>query len=171
MSKIRTFVLATSVFAISGLILANIPMAASSDTNAPAKPGFARGRMGPGFFGAPLITIALNHKSELNLTTDQVTNLENIRSHYQSQVTPVQQQLSSMEKEIASLMQQTPANLVQIKSKLQDAEKYRTELRYLRIEALENGRSVLTDQQKEQLKILVRSRHGHSRRAPQGQPS
>ena len=170
MNKIRTFVLASSVLAISALIFANMPMAASSDANPPAKPGFARGRMGPGFFGAPLITIALNHKSELNLTTDQVTNLENIRSHYQSQVTPVQQQLSSIEKEIASLMQQTPANLVQIKSKLQDAEKYRTELRYLRIEALENGRSVLSDQQKEQLKTLVRSRRGHSR-APQSQPS
>lgn len=170
MNKIRMFVLASSVFAISGLMLANTPMAASSDANPPAKPGLARGRMGPGFFGAPLITIALNHKSELNLTTEQVTSLENIRSNYQSQVTPAQQQLSSIEKEVASLMQQTPANLVQIKSKLQDAEKYRTELRYLRIEALETGRSVLTDQQKEQLKTLVRSQHGRSR-APQGQPS
>ncbi|HEY6999791.1 MAG TPA: Spy/CpxP family protein refolding chaperone [Candidatus Binatia bacterium] len=170
MNKIRTFVLASSVFAISGLMLVNTPMAASSDTNPPAKPGFARGRMGPGFFGAPLITIALNHKSELNLTTDQITSLENIRSNYQSQATPAQQQLSGIEKEIGSLTQQTPANLVQIKSKLQDAEKYRTELRYLRIEALENGRSVLTDQQKEQLKTLVRSQHRRSR-TPQGQPS
>jgi Spy/CpxP family protein refolding chaperone len=170
MNKIRTFVLASSVFAISGLMLVNMPMAASSDTNPPAKPGFARGRMGPGFFGAPLITIALNHKSELNLTTDQITSLENIRSNYQSQATPAQQQLSGIEKEIGSLTQQTPANLVQIKSKLQDAEKYRTELRYLRIEALENGRSVLTDQQKEQLKTLVRSQHRRSR-TPQGQPS
>ena len=110
MGKIRISLLAVTVFALSGLIMANMTMSASSDPNAPAKPGFARGRMGPGFFGAPLITIALNHKSELNLTTDQVTNLENIRSHYQSQVTPVQQQLSSVEKEIASLMQQTPAN-------------------------------------------------------------
>jgi Spy/CpxP family protein refolding chaperone len=170
MSKLRIFVLAGSMFAMSGLMLANTSMAASSDTNPAAKPGFARGRMGPGFFGAPLITIALNHKSELNLSTDQVTNLENIRSHYQSQVTPVQQQLSGIEKEIASLMQQTPVNLVQIKTKLQDAEKYRTELRYLRIEALENGRSVLSDQQKEQLKTLVQSRRGHSR-TPQAQPS
>lgn len=170
MNKIRTFVLASSVFAISGLMLVNTPMAASSDTNPPAKPGFARGRMGPGFFGAPLIAIALNHKSELNLTTDQITSLENIRSNYQSQATPAQQQLSGIEKEIGSLTQQTPANLVQIKSKLQDAEKYRTELRYLRIEALENGRSVLTDQQKEQLKTLVRSQHRRSR-TPQGQPS
>ena len=170
MSKLRIFVLAGSMFAMSGLMLANTSMAASSDTNPAAKPGFARGRMGPGFFGAPLITIALNHKSELNLSTDQVTNLENTRSHYQGQVTPVQQQLSGIEKEIASLMQQTPANLVQIKTKLQDAEKYRTELRYLRIEALENGRSVLSDQQKEQLKTLVQSRRGHSR-TPQAQPS
>ncbi|MGN6716782.1 MAG: Spy/CpxP family protein refolding chaperone, partial [Candidatus Binatia bacterium] len=168
MNTIRTFVLASSVFAISGLMLVNMPMAASSDTNPPAKPGFARGRMGPGFFGAPLITIALNHKSELNLSTDQITSLENIRSNYQSQATSAQQQLSGIEKEIGSLMQQTPANLVQIKSKLQDAEKYRTELRYLRIEALENGRSVLTDQQKEQLKTLVRSQHRRSR-TPQGQ--
>jgi Spy/CpxP family protein refolding chaperone len=170
MSKVGKFVLASTVFGLCALAFANMPMAASSDTNPPAKSGFARGRMGRGFFGAPLITIALNHKSELNLTADQVTSLENIRSNYQSQGTPAQQQLSSIEKEIASLMQQTPANLVQIKSKLQDAEKYRTELRYLRIEALENGRTVLTDQQKEQLKTLVRSQHGRSR-APQGQPS
>jgi Spy/CpxP family protein refolding chaperone len=170
MSKFRMFVLASSVFVLSGLTLADVSMAASSDTNPATKRGFARGRMGPGFLGAPLITIALNHKSELNLTTDQVTKLEDIRTHYQSQLTPVQQQLSGIEKEIASLMQQTPSNLVQIKSKLQDAEKYRTELRYLRIEALENGRSLLTDQQKEQLKTLVQSRRGHSR-APQSQPS
>jgi Spy/CpxP family protein refolding chaperone len=170
MSKFRTFVLASSVFAISGLTVVNTTMAATSDTNRPVKPGFSRGHMGRGFMGAPLITIALNHKSELNLTSDQVTHLETIRSHYQSQVTPVQQNLTSIEKDIGSLMQETPANLVQIKSKLQDAEKYRTELRYLRIEALESGRSVLNDQQKEQLKTLVRSGHGRSR-APQGQPS
>jgi hypothetical protein len=67
-------------------------------------------------------------------------------------------------------MQQSPANLIQIKSKIQEAEKYRSELRYLRVEALENGRSVLTSAQQDQLKTLVRSRHGHSHR-PQGQSS
>src|SRR5678815_824061 len=122
MGKIRISLLAVTVFALSGLTMANVTMAASSDPSAPAKPGYVRGRMGPGFFGAPLITIALNHKSELNLTTEQVTNLEDIRSHYQSQVTPVQQQLSSIEKEIAGLMQQTPANLVQILSLIHISE-------------------------------------------------
>jgi len=67
-------------------------------------------------------------------------------------------------------MQQTPADLIQIKAKIQEAEKYRSELRYLRVEALENGRSVLTAQQQDQLKSLVRSIHDQFRKQP-GQPS
>ena len=38
MSKFRKFVLASSVFVLSGLTAANISMAASADTNPPAKP-------------------------------------------------------------------------------------------------------------------------------------
>jgi Spy/CpxP family protein refolding chaperone len=104
------------------------------------------------------------------LSGDQVSNLEKVRNHYQSQVTPLHQQLQVIEKEIASLMQQTPANLVQVKTKIQDAEKLRSELRYQRIEALENGRSMLTAQQQDQLKTLARSRQGQFRK-PQGQSS
>jgi len=171
MNNVRKFIAVTAAFSLLAVVWVRTPMAASPDTTGPGKGRFAHGaRMGGGFAGAPLITIALNHKSELNLTSDQVSNLETIRTHYQSQVAPTQQQLTRVEKEIASLMQQTPANLVQIKSKIQDAEKYRSELRYLRIEALENGRSVLSQQQQDQLKTLDRSRHGNFR-GSQGQPS
>jgi Spy/CpxP family protein refolding chaperone len=172
MNSLRKFVVVSAALALSAVALVKTPMAASPDQTGPAKGGFTHGaRMhGAVAFGAPLITIALNHKTELNLSPDQVANLENIRSHYQSQVTPIQQQLVSSEKEIASLMQQSPANLIQIKSKIQETEKYRSDLRYLRIEALENGRSVLSQQQQDQLKTLVRSRHGNFR-GPQGQPS
>ena len=82
----------------------------------------------------------------------------------------IDQQMRSIEKEIASLMQQTPANLIQVKSKIQDAEKLRSELRYLRVEALENGKSVLSSQQRDQLKTLVRSQHEQFR-GRRGQPS
>ena len=121
-------------------------------------------RMGGGFGGgAPLINIALQHKSELNLATDQVANLEKIKSHYQSQVAPLHQQIQTIEKEIASLSQQSPANLIQIKAKIQETEKVRSELRYLRVEAMENGRSVLTVQQRDQLKTLIGSRQQNFR--------
>ena len=169
MKKIRKFILANAFAVLAAGALVTAPLAAGPETAQPTKRPFARGdRMS--FSGAPLITIALNHKSELNLTTDQVAKLEQIKSHYQAQVTPLSQQLQTIEKDIAGLMQQTPANLIQVKTKIQETEKYRSELRYLRLEALENGRSVLSAQQQDQLKTLVRSRHGNFR-GSQGQPS
>ncbi|MGE5220339.1 MAG: Spy/CpxP family protein refolding chaperone [Chloroflexota bacterium] len=169
MNRFRKIILGGAVLALAAGPIALVK--AQNSTTEPAKRPFARGeRMHRGFATAPLISIALRHKTDLNLTADQVTNLEKIKDNYQSQVTPVRQQLVANEKEIAGLMQQSPADLIQIKSKIQDGEKYRSELRYMRIEALENGKSVLTAAQQDQLKTLVRSRWGHTRR-PQGQPS
>jgi Spy/CpxP family protein refolding chaperone len=161
MNKIRSLLLGSTVLALTALPLASFAMAANSDASGPGGKAFGRGGRMHGGFGAsaPLISIALNHKTELNLTGDQVTNLETIRTNFQNQVTPLHQQVRATEKEIAGLMQQTPANLILIKSKIQETDKLRSELRYLRIEALENGRSVLTQQQRDQLKTLVQSRH------------
>jgi len=171
MKKIRKFILGSAFAVLAAGALVTAPLAAGPETTQQTKRPFARGdRMAGRFGGAPLITIALNHKSELNLTADQVAKLEQIKSHYQAQVTPLSQQLQTIDKDIAGLMQQTPANLIQVKAKIQETEKYRSELRYLRLEALENGRSVLSAQQQDQLKTLVRSRHGNFR-GPQGQPS
>ena len=172
MNRVWKIILSGAVLTLSAVALVNVPISTAQDSSGPDKRPFARGeRMHGGFAGrAPLISIALKHKSELKLTGDQVSNLEKIKNHYQSQITPLHQQLQVSEKEIASLMQQTPANLIQIKTKILDAEKIRSELRYQRVEALENGRSVLTAQQQDQLKTLARSRHGHFRK-PQGQPS
>ena len=170
MNKLTGFILGGAALATVALVSA--PMAAAPDGRGLGGRPFAhRGPMGSGFGGgAPLINIALQHKSELNLATDQVANLEKVKSHYESQVTPLRQQVQSIEKEIASLSQQSPANLIQIKSKLQEAEKVRTELRYLQLETMENGRSVLTAQQRDQLKTLVSSRHEGFRKM-QKQPS
>jgi Spy/CpxP family protein refolding chaperone len=171
MNKLRKLILGGAAFALAALAAANVPTASGQDGASPGKRPFARGeRMHGGFTGAPLISIALKHKSELNLAADQVANLEKIRNHYNSQVTPLHQQLAAIEKDLATLAQQSPANLIEMKAKIQEGEKYRSDLRYLRIEALENGRAVLTPQQQEQLKTLVRSRHEDFRKQ-QGQSS
>lgn len=168
MNKFRKLILGGAAFA---LVAINVSTAWGQDSTTPGKRPFARGeRMYSGVTGAPLISIALRHKSELNLSADQVANLEKIRSHYESQVKPIHEQLAAIEKEVAALTQQSPANLIEIKGKIQEGEKYRSELRYLRIEALENGRAVLTAQQQDQLKTLVRSRQDNFRKQ-HGQPS
>jgi Spy/CpxP family protein refolding chaperone len=119
---------------------------------------------------APWITIALRHQKELSLNPDQVTNLEKIRTLYRDQSAPIQEQLRVTESEITGVLQETPANLIQAKLKIEQAEKLRSQLRYLRAEALENGKSMLTAQQRDQLKNLVSSRHPGFKK-PQGQPS
>jgi Spy/CpxP family protein refolding chaperone len=171
MNRLHKMVLGGAALALAGVIAGNVPVATGQDSGETSNKMHGR-RMHRGG-GAPLISIALKHQSELNLTREQVANLEKIKSHYESQVTPLLQQLATSEKEIAALTQQSPAQLISLKSKIQESEKYRTELRYLRLEALENGRSVLTPQQQEQLKTLARARHDRFRkqRGPSGQPS
>jgi Spy/CpxP family protein refolding chaperone len=171
MNKVKALIIGSTAIAFSMVAIVNAPMAAAPDGSGPAKRPFAHNGQRPGGFGgAPLISIALNHKTDLNLSADQISNLEKIRANYQSQVSPLHQQLQSSEKEIRTLLQQTPASLIQVKTKIQETEKLRSELRYLHIEALENGRSVLTQAQREQLQTIVRSQH-EQMRARHGQPS
>jgi len=165
MNRVRKFILGSAAFALAAIVVANVPVVSGQEREGTGKSPSTRGdRMHGGFAGAPLVSVALKHKTELNLAGDQVANLEKIKNHYQSQATPLQQQLATIEKEIVTLSQESPANLIQIKGKIQESEKYRSELRYMRVEALENGKAVLTTQQQEQLKSLVRSRHEHFRK-------
>jgi Spy/CpxP family protein refolding chaperone len=137
----------------------------------------SRGRFGgrPGmqrmFAGsAPVISLALKHQNELKLTSDQVANLEKTRTHYQNQIAPLHERLKTLEGEIFKLTQETPADLIQIKAKIEQSEKLRSDLRYQRIEALESGKSILTAEQRDQLKSILTARHGEHRRQPK-QPS
>ncbi len=160
MNKVSALIFGGAALATVALVSA--PMAAAPEGGR----RFAHGAHMRGGFtgGAPLISIALKHKSELNLSNDQVAKLEQIKSHHQTQVTPLHQQMRNIEKEISGLREQTPADLIRIKSKIQETEKYRSELRYLQYEALDHGQAVLSVQQRDQLKSLVASRHENFRK-------
>jgi Spy/CpxP family protein refolding chaperone len=169
MRKIQV-IFASAALALSMISTISLPMAAYGQAG-PGEPGPARPRMHR-MLGveAPWISIALRHQKELSLSSDQVANLEKIRTLYRDQSTPIQEQLRATESEITGVLQETPANLIQAKLKIEQAEKLRSQLRYLRAEALENGKSVLTAPQRDQLKNLVSSRHPGFKK-PQGQPS
>jgi Spy/CpxP family protein refolding chaperone len=169
MKGTRAF-LSNAALAISMFSTTLLPIAAYGQSgtgeSAPARPRMHR-MLGA---EAPWISIALKHQSELNLSPDQVANLEKIRTHYRDQTTPIQEQLRATETELASSLKETPANLIQAKLKIEQAEKFRSQLRYLRVEALENGKSVLSAQQRDQLRSLFSAQHPGFKK-PQGQPS
>ena len=160
----------SAALALSMISTTSLPMAAYGQAGT-GEPGTARPRMHRMLgVDAPWISIALRHQKELSLNSDQVANLEKIRTLHRDQSTPIQEQLRATENEITGVLQETPANLIQAKLKIEQAEKLRSQLRYLRVEALENGKSVLTAQQRDQLKNLVSARHPGFKK-PQGQPS
>ncbi|HEX9273703.1 MAG TPA: Spy/CpxP family protein refolding chaperone [Candidatus Binatia bacterium] len=169
MRKVQVF-LGGAALALSMISTTSLPVPAYGQAGT-GEPGPARPRMHR-MLGveAPWISIALKHQKELSLSSDQVANLEKIRTLYRDQSTPIQEQLRATESEINGVLQETPANLIQAKLKIEQAEKLRSQLRYLRAEALENGKSVLTAPQRAQLKTLASSRQPGFRK-PQGQPS
>jgi Spy/CpxP family protein refolding chaperone len=157
MKRVRSWIIGTAVSTLAAGAVVWSPAATLAQDG--ASRSFARERATHRMFGgAPLISIALKHRSELKLSDDQVADLEKVRTHYQNQIAPIQQQLQAVESEIAELRQQSPANLIQMKLKIEQAEKFRSELRYLREEALQQGKSMLTAQQQDQLKTLVGSK-------------
>jgi Spy/CpxP family protein refolding chaperone len=170
MRQIQVFLFGAAVLVLSMISAALSPIAAYGQAGT-GEPGPARPRMHR-MLGveAPWITIALRHQSDLNLGPDQVATLEKIRTQYRDQATPMQDQLRAVEGELRGILQNTPANLIDAKLKIEQAEKLRAELRYLRVEALENGKSVLSAEQRDQLKNLFASRHRGFKK-PQGQSS
>src|ERR671919_2467428 len=92
MNKIQTFLLGSAVLALSifSVISSQTPAYADPQGDTTGAP-VNRPRMQRMFFGAeaPLISIALKHQAELNLSPDQVSTLEKIRTEYLNQTTPI----------------------------------------------------------------------------------
>src|SRR5215467_9336723 len=100
--RFRTAIVGGAV-ATAALVFAPIAYV-SAQTQTPTqqtspRPGMHRWGHG----GFPLISFALKHQTELNLSSDQVANLEKIRSNFQAQVTPIFQQLRGIEQQIRTL--------------------------------------------------------------------
>ena len=172
-NKFQRFLLGSAVVALSAtvVVFSPLPTNANAQTTGQGTPTRRPGMHHRFGEGAPLISIALRHQSELGLSTTQVANLEKIRTDYRSQITPIFQQLRGIESQIRTFSQETPADMSQIKNLIAQAEPLRSELRYLRMEALESGKSVLNTQQLDQLKNLLASMHQNFKKPQQGQAS
>jgi Spy/CpxP family protein refolding chaperone len=156
-------------FVITGLLFVAGPVLVDADAERPQRGHRMRWMAGP---EAPWISLTLKHRADLNLTSDQVSTLEQMRSEFEQQAAPIQSELRNAEREIRRLLEQSPVDLDQVRAKIEQSEKVRSELRYLRVEALDKGKAVLTPEQKNRLKELVTSRHRqHRRPQSQGQAS
>ena len=103
----------------------------------------------------PLITIMLRHRDKLGLSSQQVRDLEELRDGYQREIIRYEADLRIAEMDLQRFLKADPVDLEQVKVKLQDIERLKAELRLTRIRAIEQGKALLSLEQREKLQTLL----------------
>jgi hypothetical protein len=103
----------------------------------------------------PLITLMLRHGAELGLSPDQLQSLEELRADFQREAVRHGADIRIAEMELATLLQVKPADLEQVKTKLQEIERSHVDLRFARIRAIEQGKALLSAEQWAKFQTLL----------------
>lgn len=103
----------------------------------------------------PLISIMLHHRHALGLSSQQVHELEEIRETYQRNAIRYDADLRIGEMEIQRLLKADPVDLELVRVKLEGVERLKVELRLARPRAIEQGKALLSPQQREKLLALL----------------
>ncbi len=96
----------------------------------------------------PLITIMLHHRTELGLTPEQVTRLEAIRGEFAREAIRRDADIRVAELDLGTLLEQDPVDLAKAEAKTREVAQLRVDLRIARLRAVEQGKAVLTAEQR-----------------------
>ncbi|MBD1838093.1 Spy/CpxP family protein refolding chaperone [Coleofasciculus sp. FACHB-501] len=99
---------------------------------------------------------------QLNLTQQQMQQMQAIRQKYRTQIAPRQQALRQARQELATLMNST-ASASQIRSKNQQVEELQQQLQKLRFESMLEMREVMTPEQRAKFVQLMQQRRQQKR--------
>ncbi|HEU4343029.1 MAG TPA: hypothetical protein VFU31_15860 [Candidatus Binatia bacterium] len=97
----------------------------------------------------------LRNRQQLDLSPQQVQDLEGLRDEYQRQAVRSEADIRVVEMDLQRLLKADPVDLEQVKAKLQEIERLKTELRLERIRAIEQGKALLNPNQREKLQALL----------------
>src|SRR5262245_1697631 len=124
-----------------------------------------RGGMGsmPGMMGRnpgdpldrPLITIMLHHRSELGLSQEQVGRLEALRGDFTREAIRRDADIRIAELDLASLLEQDPLDLTKVEAKVREVAQMRADLRIARLRVIEQGKALLTPEQRTRLQTML----------------
>lgn len=128
-------------------------------------------RGGPGGMGPmwgspaerPLISFMLEHRDELGLSPDQTGRLEALRSDFAREVVRRDADIRVAEMDLHALLEQDPLDLPKVETKIRELAQLRAELRVARLRTIEQGKAVLTAEQRTKLQGLLGLRSGPRR--------
>lgn len=112
----------------------------------------------------PVIGYMLNHREELKLTPEQVKKLEDIRSDFERSARKNQDDLRAAEKSLDEMTRADSVDLKQAEAKVREVERLRADQRIARIRAVEHGKSVLSQEQRDRLRDMMGGGNRYTRR-------
>ena len=133
-------------FALSGLLLAQPPAT-------PRTPGARAGVLArrPALPGAGLL------KKELNLTDEQVKQIQDLRRQQAEQLRPLREQIAAGAKNLRTLMQQDNPDPLAVGRQMVDLKKMRQDLAQSRDPFNDKVKAILTPEQQQKLDELRKS--------------
>jgi len=141
--------------AVSGLggFLAQLQRHLDLGSNPMDGPGSGPGAPSPA--ERPLISIMLHHRTEIGLTPDQVTKLESLRDAFAHEAIRRDADIRIAELDLQGLLAAEPVDMAKVEAKVRQLAQLRADLRVARLKTIEQGKAILTPEQKTRLQSVL----------------
>jgi Spy/CpxP family protein refolding chaperone len=103
----------------------------------------------------PLISFMLDHRDELGLNPDQTSRLETLRQSFSRDAVKRDADIRIAEMDLSALLDKDPLDMAKVEAKIRELSQLRTELRIARLKTIEQGKAVLTAEQRTKLQSLL----------------
>jgi Spy/CpxP family protein refolding chaperone len=103
----------------------------------------------------PLISFILDHREELQLSPDQASRLEVLRSSFAREAIRREADVRIAQMDLSALLDRDPLDMAQVEAKIREVAQLRADLRIARLKTLEQGKAVLTTEQRTRLQGLL----------------
>jgi hypothetical protein len=114
----------------------------------------------PAFDERPLISLMLRQRQQLGLTAEQVAKLRDLRSSFEKEAIRAHADLRILDIELDDLLDAEQVDLAKVEAALRKEEAARTNVRLSRIKTIEQGKALLTAEQRERLRRAVEAGPG-----------
>jgi Spy/CpxP family protein refolding chaperone len=112
----------------------------------------------------------LHHRAELGLTSEQVTRLEAIRGEFAREAIRRGADIRIAELDLGTLLEQDPVDLQKAEAKTREVAQLRADLRIARLRAVEQGKALLTAEQRTRLQSMLSGGMHHGTSGTPGMP-
>jgi Spy/CpxP family protein refolding chaperone len=103
----------------------------------------------------PPISMIIRNREKLDLSSDQVKNLERLRKDFEKQSIRKEADIRVAKLDLHALLDAKPVDMTKVEAKVHEIERLRADLRFARIRAVQKAKEQLSVEQRQKLDDLL----------------